>query len=143
MIELSCEYLSVRCIWLYVFVIVDTEHKLNVLRTFNLRPVSTGIMPRTHFRVNLHSTVAWISKNSLLESDAILKFNWLQWDPVWLNGWVFVYELSGCGFESRLLSRSLYINIFIHSKNFHSWICLFFLVVFSSIFFSLFPSVLP
>ena len=21
--------------------------------------------------------------------------------PVWLNGWVFVYELSGCGFESR------------------------------------------
>ena len=20
---------------------------------------------------------------------------------VWLNGWVFVYELSGCGFESR------------------------------------------
>ena len=22
-----------------------------------------------------------------------------QW-PVWLNGWVLVYELSGCGFES-------------------------------------------
>ena len=21
--------------------------------------------------------------------------------PVWLNGWVFLYELSGCGFESR------------------------------------------
>ena len=21
--------------------------------------------------------------------------------PVWLNGWVFIYELSGCGFESR------------------------------------------
>ena len=21
--------------------------------------------------------------------------------PVWLNGWVFVYEMSGCGFESR------------------------------------------
>ena len=21
--------------------------------------------------------------------------------PVWLNGWVFVYELSGCEFESR------------------------------------------
>ena len=25
--------------------------------------------------------------------------NHLVW-PVWLNGWVFVYELSGCGFES-------------------------------------------
>ena len=21
--------------------------------------------------------------------------------PVWLNGWVFVYKLSGCGFKSR------------------------------------------
>ena len=36
-------------------------------------------------------------------------YKWLQLDsnpqplsssPVWLNGWVFVYELSGCGFES-------------------------------------------
>ena len=25
------------------------------------------------------------------------KTNW----PVWLNGWVFVYKLSSCGFESR------------------------------------------
>ena len=45
-----------------------------------------------------------------------LKFKWQQRDSnpqplssytkteswsVWLNGWVFVYELSGCGFESR------------------------------------------
>ena len=44
------------------------------------------------------------------------KFKWRQWDwnpqplslltknltiwPVWLNGWVFVYKLSGCGFKS-------------------------------------------
>ena len=28
--------------------------------------------------------------------------------PVWLNGWVFLYELSSCGFESRC-SR---LNIF-------------------------------
>ena len=27
------------------------------------------------------------------------QFGW----PVWLNGWVFIYELSGCGFESNLL----------------------------------------
>ena len=25
----------------------------------------------------------------------------LEFRPVWLNGWVFVYELSGCRFESR------------------------------------------
>ena len=40
MIELCCEYLSVRCIWLYVF-----------------------IMSRTSLRVNLHSTVAWMTRN--------------------------------------------------------------------------------
>ena len=43
MIKLCCEYLSVRCIWLYVI-----------------------IMSRTHLRVNPHSTFAWISRNSLL-----------------------------------------------------------------------------
>ena len=42
MIELFCEYLPVQCIWLYVI-----------------------IMSRMHFRVNLLSIVAWISKNSL------------------------------------------------------------------------------
>ena len=25
---------------------------------------------------------------------------------VWLNGWVFFYELSGCGFESSCRSKS-------------------------------------
>ena len=44
MIELCCEYLSVRCNWLYVI-----------------------IMSSTRFRVNLHSIVAWISRNSLLQ----------------------------------------------------------------------------
>ena len=47
-IELCCEYLAVRCIWLYVF-----------------------IMSRTSLRVNPHSTVAWMSTNSLLEGHAI------------------------------------------------------------------------
>ena len=44
---LSCEYLSVRCIWLYLL-----------------------IMSRTRFRVNPHSIVAWMSRNSLLEAGA-------------------------------------------------------------------------
>ena len=48
MIELCCEYLSIECIW------------LNVL-----------IMSITHFRVNPHFTVAWMSRNSLLETSAI------------------------------------------------------------------------
>ena len=48
MIEQCCEYLSVRCIWLYVF-----------------------IMSRTSLRVNPHSTVTWMSRNSLLEAGVI------------------------------------------------------------------------
>ena len=48
MIEQCCEYLSVRCIWLYFF-----------------------IMSRTSLRVNPHSTVTWMSRNSLLEAGVI------------------------------------------------------------------------
>ena len=48
MIELCFEYLSVRCIWLYVI-----------------------IMSRARFRVNLHSIVAWVSRNSLFEAGPI------------------------------------------------------------------------
>ena len=48
MTELCSEYLYLRCIWLYVF-----------------------FMSRTSLRVNPHSTVAWMSRNSLLEAGAI------------------------------------------------------------------------
>ena len=48
MIELLCEYLSVRSIWLYILII-----------------------SRTRFRVNPHPIVAWMPKNSLLEINAI------------------------------------------------------------------------
>ena len=41
------------------------------------------IMSRTCFRVNLHSTIPWISRNALLKTGAISKV-----------------KLSGCGFES-------------------------------------------
>ena len=42
---------------------------------------ATGLKPTITKFVNEHSTIYQ---------------NW----PVWLNGWVLVYELSGCGFES-------------------------------------------
>ena len=31
--------------------------------------------------------------------DKYSQHSWIIW-LVWLNGWVFLYELSGCGFES-------------------------------------------
>ena len=33
--------------------------------------------------------------------------------PVWLNGWVFVYELSGCGFESRCCRFIFHITYYL------------------------------
>ena len=33
-------------------------------------------------------------------TDKKSQHNSIIW-PVWLNGWVFVYELSDCGFESH------------------------------------------
>ena len=53
------------------------------------------IMSSTYFKVNLRSIVAWISRILSLETGTIFEAR-----PVWPNGWVFVYELSGCGFES-------------------------------------------
>ena len=62
------------------------------------------IMSRSRFRVNLHSIVAWISRNSMLEAGA--KFRWLQvtqplclWTDIQpFSQWIsFFYELSVVG----------------------------------------------
>ena len=48
--------------------------------------------------------------------------------PVWLNGWVFVYELSGCGFESRCSHLNFRFRACFeqgvpwHSGNYRVWI---------------------
>ena len=41
-----------------------------------------------------------ITYNQMHRTDKYSQHILIIW-PVWLNGWVFVYELSGCGFESR------------------------------------------
>ena len=73
-------------------------------------------MSRSRFRVNPHSTFVWMSGNFLLEtgakSEVYMTATGLEpttsefvnehqlFGQTWLNGWVLVYELSGCGFES-------------------------------------------
>ena len=52
--------------------------------TYILNGLYVLIMSRTCFKVNPHSIVVCI----------------VQSGPVWPNGWVYVYELSGFGFES-------------------------------------------
>ena len=49
---------------------------------YPFKVTATGFEPTTTLFVNEHSMILP---------------NW----PVWLNGWVFLYKLSGCGFESR------------------------------------------
>ena len=44
---------------------------VNVLKNTARRLISCLIMSHTCFRVNLHSVVSWMSRNSLLETDAI------------------------------------------------------------------------
>ena len=84
------------------------------------------IISRTSFRVNPHSTVCLNLKELLARSRRhiwslsdsksnapcrqlfITQLNHLR--PVWLNGWVFVYELSGCGFESRCVHYDRHIH---------------------------------
>ena len=119
MIELCCEYLSVWCIWLHVI-----------------------IRPCIHFRVNPHSVVASMSRNSLLEAgvhdlirtysqmhvtDEYSQLSSIIW-PVWLNDWAFLYELSGCGFQSSCShSNFRFCSCFEqevpwHSGNYRMWI---------------------
>ena len=38
---------------------------------------------------------------------------WFLNDWLWLNGWVFVYELSGCGFGSRCSHENATLEIMI------------------------------
>ena len=84
------------------------------------------IMSRTRFKVNLHNIVAWMPRNrrdiwglnngirthatdmvktysEMHRTDKYSQHSSIIW-PVWLNGWVLVYELSGCGLESRFWS---------------------------------------
>ena len=67
-------------------------------------------MSHTRFRMNWHSLLLEYQGASCSKQAWYLKFKWLKRDsnpqwlslwPVWLNGCVFVYNLSGCGFESH------------------------------------------
>ena len=57
------------------------------------------MMSRTSFRVNPHSIICLNVKELLVRSRRHIR-------PVWVNSLVFIYELSGCGFESRCFHYS-------------------------------------
>ena len=82
-----------------------------------------------------------IQKRALNHLTSLALPVWLNTEPVWLNGWVLVYQLSGCGFESSYshLNQSLFNTIFQSQNyffycatsllNFHRSCCTFFALV--------------
>ena len=57
------------------------------------------------FRLGLLHSVSYFFFNYQSPSDCM----WIIWS-IWPNGWVFVYKLSGCGFESRCY-QSQYLSL--------------------------------
>ena len=92
-----------------------------IFRTIFFKPKSIRlhviIILRTRFRVNPHAIVCLNVKEHLARSrrhfwnsndsnqiqtlNHFVRKRTLNHLAIWLNGWVFVYELSGCRFESR------------------------------------------
>ena len=73
---------STTCIF-FSLELIFVDSKSGLKNDINKLTLYVIIMSRTRFRANLHFIVAWISRNSLLLTQSL-----------------FVYELSGCGFES-------------------------------------------
>ena len=127
MIEQCCDYLSVLCIWLYVLITPCTCFRVNphsitthwntyhilkhvynacITQITRLWNAYTHTMKRVCDMTRIYSQMYHTDKHSQHSS--------IIW-PVWLNGWVFVYKLSGCRFESHcshifLLWWSLKLN---------------------------------
>ena len=82
-------------------------------------------MSSTLFRVNPHSIVVWMSRNSLVKAGA--KYEALV-TPVQPNVWVFLYELNGSGFESSCSHLTFRFRACFeqgfpwHSGNYRVWI---------------------
>ena len=86
---LCCEYLSVRCIWLSV------------------------LMSCTRFRMNPHSLVDQMSRNSEPKQSRYLKFKWLQRDS---NPQPLKLKISRLFRERSSLTFKQLYRVWIHSK---------------------------
>ena len=114
MIELCCEYLSVWCIWLYVIIMSHTRFRVSTLCSC---PNVNELLAR-----NRRDILSLSNYNRIRTRNHLAKL------ASWLNGWMFVYEQSGCEFESRCSHlNSRYCACFKqgvswHSGNYRVWI---------------------
>ena len=76
-----------------------------MLLTFFLKCVIHGqsyvVVPwkYVHKKIKILKSMKSLAYSQMRRADEYSQHRSIIW-PVWLNGWVFVYELSGCGFES-------------------------------------------
>ena len=80
----------------------------------NIAPVSSkeflDIQATIEYKFTLKRVLDMIiTYNQTHFTDKYSQHNSVIWS-VWLNGWVFVYELSGCGFEFRCSHQNLVFN---------------------------------
>ena len=98
---MCCEYLSVQWIWVYVLIMSRTCFRVNQSTLYSCLNVKEVLAQSRHEIWSL-SDCKWTRTHNHLISKGT--FNHLA---NWLNGWVFVYEVSGCGFDSSCSHRKL------------------------------------
>ena len=83
-----------------------------------------------NYRVSIHfETLCEMIRtySQMHRTDKYSQHSSIIW-PVWLNGWVFVYELRGCGIESSCTHLNFRFRFFFeqgvpwHSGNYRVWI---------------------
>ena len=136
MIELCSQFLSVRCIWLCVLIMSRMRFRVNPhsIDTWMSRNslLETGVCETRTCAWNAYAYVKRIrdmirTRSQMHRTDKNSQHSSIIW-PFWLNGWVFVYELSGCGFESSFSHLRFRFYACVkqgvpwHSGNYRMWI---------------------
>ena len=86
------------------------ESNCGHLKTSDFAPVSSKEVLDIQAIIECGFTLKHTDKCTVSNHNTAQSFKKIR--PVWLNGWVFTYELSGCGFESS------YSHL-----NFRFWAC--------------------
>ena len=131
MIELCSEYLPVRWLWLYVLVMSRMHFRVNPL-SVDIAPASTNefldiqAITECWFTMKCRPNMT-MTYSQIHNTDKYSKHSWIIW-KVWSNGWMFVYELSGSGFESSCNHLNFRFctcfeqGVLWHSGNYRVWI---------------------
>ena len=135
-LRIEIEVTSLYDIWAVLWVLICTVHLTVCFYhvTYAFQSESTlysclnvkELLARSRREIWRWSDCNWIRTHNHLVHKRTL--NHLAIWPAWLNGWVFVYELSGCGFESSCSHFTFRFRACFeqgvpwHSGNYRVWI---------------------